>query len=454
MRAAIRLLLASALFTRILVSYLTQLGWARLVGPARARRRWAVVHQRNARRLYRGFVRLRGVYIKLGQVLSIMGNFLPRAYARELEKLQDEVPPRPYRIIARALSRALGLSPARAFQSFDETPIAAASLGQVHRAVTHDGRRVAVKVLYPDIATIIAVDLRVLHWVLRVYQYFVPVQQLERVHAQLTEMLARETDYRHEATALARMARNFQGDPDICIPEVVESLSRTEVLTMTFMEGVKISRTEELEALGIDRAEVARKLLQAFYRQILVHRFFHADPHPGNLLVRKNPQGRVELVLLDFGATTEVPAPLIEGLGELLRGIALRQDQLVVRGIHTMGFVADHGDTALLERTVRTYFEKLLGLNFSDMGQLSSQVARELAASTERRNQLRHLMRAIQYPHGWFFVERTALLLFSLSAHLSPELNPLHQAIPFVMRRPSAPRAAVPPTSTTTVPVV
>jgi predicted unusual protein kinase regulating ubiquinone biosynthesis (AarF/ABC1/UbiB family) len=197
---------ASWLFGWILLSYLLQLGLHRVLGQ-RVRKRWRKVHRRNARRMYRGFVRLRGVYIKLGQILSIMGTFLPRAYTDELEGLQDEVPPRPYREVVKGLKRGLGKSPEELFASFAKTPIAAASLGQVHEARDKHGKRLAVKVLYPNVAKIIRVDMRVLGWVIRVYRWFVPIQQIERVHEQLQDMLERETDLENEARCLKRMAK-------------------------------------------------------------------------------------------------------------------------------------------------------------------------------------------------------------------------------------------------------
>ena len=250
MWAAVRLVRASWLFGWIFASYMLQLGLTKVFGRARMRRRLAVVHRRNARRLYRGFVRLRGVYIKLGQILSIMGNFLPKVYADELERLQDEVPPRRFRLIARSVTRSLGKPPLEAFEHFSQEPIAAASLGQVHQATTHEGDRVAVKVLYPNVATIIKVDLRVLGWALKVYQRFVPVQQIERVHEQLTDMLQRETDYANEARCLERMAANFADDPDVLFPRVFHPLSTDRVLTMSFMEGVKITKLGALRAAG------------------------------------------------------------------------------------------------------------------------------------------------------------------------------------------------------------
>ncbi len=445
MWAAIRLLRASLLLGRIFASYLLQLGLVRLFGPARMRARWRRVHRRNARRMYRGFVRLRGVYIKLGQILSIMGTFLPRAYTEELEGLQDEVPPRPFSAIARAIRRSLGKPVDELYSSFSRTPLAAASLGQVHEATTRDGRRVAVKVLYPDIETVIRIDLRVLGWALAVYQKFVPIRQIARVHEQLTDMLLRETDYINEARCIARMTKNFADDPDVLFPEVYEDLSTERVLTMSFMEGAKIGRLSAIEALALDPVAVATKLIKVFYKQLFIDRFFHADPHPGNFFVQRGDAGQVRLVILDFGAASEITDNLAQGMLDVLSGMMTRNDDVVVRGIETMGFVAPDGDRALLERVTRAYFEKLLALDITNFGKISPEVAQQLADPGVRKGELRGLMKSVEYPVGWFFVERAVVIMFGLAARLAPTLNTFHIGFPYVMeflRTESAARAS------------
>ena len=436
MWAAIRLSRATWVFAWIFASYLLQLGLQRLLGRARLAARWPRVHRANARRMYRGFIRLRGVYIKLGQILSIMGTFLPRAYGEELEGLQDEVPPRPYDEIARSFARAFGKQPTEAFARFATEPIAAASLGQVHEATSAGGERLAVKLLYPNVATIIKVDLRVLGWALRVYRWFVPVQQLERVHEQLEDMLRRETDLRHEAGCLERMAANFAGDEDVLFPQVHHEYSCETVLTMSFMDGVKISRLDALDKLSLDPRAVATKLVQIFYKQLFVDRFFHADPHPGNFFVQRGPAGQPRIVILDFGSASELSDNLADGMLDILSGLMTRDDDLVVRGIETMGFVAEGGNRALLERTARKYFEKLLDLkltNFDQVSKLGADMATRLASTDARRAELRELMKSVQYPLGWFYVERAVIILFGLSNQLSPSLDTLTVGLPYVM---------------------
>jgi ubiquinone biosynthesis protein len=293
----VRLIRSLFTFGIILASYLVQLGLARVFGRwpdgpmgERVLPRWLVerrkrVDLKNARRLLRGMLRLRGVFIKLGQVLSIMGGFLPRVYAKELEQLQDQVPPHPFSDLEAALEESFGKGPDDLFASIEREPLAAASLGQVHVAHLKDGRKVAVKFLYPNIRGIIAVDMRVLSLAIRVYRWFVPVAKIERVHEQLVDMLHRETDYLHEAECMRRMAKNFAGDKGLAFPEPIAELTTRDVLTMTFMPGFKITKKSVLTAAGVPASEVATRLVQAFYKMLFVDRFFHADPHPGNFLV-------------------------------------------------------------------------------------------------------------------------------------------------------------------------
>jgi ubiquinone biosynthesis protein len=433
MWAVFRLVRATFLFGRIFVSYITMLWIQRLRGRDKVRERWRRVHAKNAKRLYHGMVTLRGVFIKLGQILSVMGTFLPRVYAVELEKLQDQVPPQPFDVIEDAIVGSLGKPPLALFASFEEKALAAASLGQVHRATLHGGGEVAVKILYPNVATIIKIDLVVMGWAIRVLKHWFPGQILDKVREQLRDLLAHETNYRHEAECMARMAGNFVGHTEVLFPRVYPELSSDTILTMTFMEGVKISRRVELEAMGLDPYAVAKILVESFYKQLFIDGFFHADPHPGNFLVQKSDTGP-KVVVLDFGAATECPRNLIDGMIDILKGLFAKDDALVVKGIHTMGFVAADGNVALLERTVRVYFQKLLALDIQDFGRIKPEVAAGLADPGLDRDELRDLMKSVAYPEGWFYVERAVVILFGLSAQLAPKMNIVQVGFPYLMR--------------------
>jgi predicted unusual protein kinase regulating ubiquinone biosynthesis (AarF/ABC1/UbiB family) len=435
MWAAIRLLRATRVFALIFLSYLWQVSWSRLWEKRYdTRERWKLIHRRNARRMFRGFVRLRGVYIKLGQILSVMGTFLPREYTEELEPMQDDVPPQSYKKIRGTFVDSFGKLPHEVFKTFEQEPIAAASLGQVHEATNAAGDRLAVKILYPNVATIIKVDLKVLGWALRIYKNFVPIQQISRVHEQLADMLARETDLANEARCITRMSKNFEGDADVLFPKVYPEWSSPTVMTMSFMDGCKITKKDALATLKLDPYDVATKLTKVFYKQLFIDRFFHADPHPGNFFVQRGPEGQVRIVVLDLGSACPLTDNLADGMFDILSGLMTRKDDLVVKGIDTMGFMAADGDRALLERTVRKYFEKLLNLNITDFGKIDPAVAQQLADPDMKKEELRELMKSIAYPEGWFYVERAAVIMFGLSATLAPKLNGIQVGFPYITK--------------------
>jgi ubiquinone biosynthesis protein len=453
MSLTLRLVRATWLFALIFASYMVQLGLARLFSkvtrdPTSGRERTSLpgwltdrrerVDTKNAKRLLAGMLKLRGVFIKLGQVLSIMGGFLPRAFTTELESLQDNVPPHPFKDVEEAFQLNMGKSPEACFKSIEREPLAAASLGQVHVAYLASGEKVAVKILYPGIRDVIRVDMKVLGWVVRVYKLFFPFRNLERVHASLVDLLHRETDYIHEADCMDRMAGNFEGETDILFPKVVRELTTKDILTMSFMEGVKITRFDEFERLGINREIVATRLIQSFYKQLFADRFFHADPHPGNFLVQPGDSpDRPKIVVLDFGAISEASENLIDGLLEILQGAVLMQDgDQVVRGFKKMGFVAEDGNKKLLEQTVITYFQKFLRIKDRSPAALVKAERKDLQKLVNpelETQELRELMRSIDYPEGWFYVERAGVLMFWLAARIAPDIDAAMVGLPYVM---------------------
>ncbi len=408
----------------------------RAVDPPWLARRTEATHARNAARLRAAMVRFRGVFIKLGQVLSIMGGFLPRVYGRELELLQDDVPPRPFAELRPAFEATLGQPPDAFFASIDEVPLAAASLGQVHAARGPGGEALAVKILYPGIRSLIRVDLLIIRLALRIFHLFVPLKSFDRVYEALVDLLRRETDYLHEAECMRRVAENFAGVDDVLVPGVVADATSRDVLTMTFMEGIKITDFDAMAEAGIDREAVGRRLVQCFYKQLFVDRFFHADPHPGNFLVQPGETPTApRLVILDYGAICDVSETTIDGLVDVMRGFLEGQDALVVRGIDRIGFVATEGKRELLEKTVRTYFQKLLKVDFTAGALMRASGHRllELANPEVELNELRPLMKTVEYPDGWFYVERASILMFWLVGQIAPDLDTIQVGFPYVM---------------------
>ncbi len=413
-----------------------QTGRLKRTRPDWWKRRQKRVDERNAQRTLDAMLRLRGVYIKLGQVLSIMGGFLPRAFVKKLQVLQDKVPPHAFEEVEEVFVRQLADKPEALFQSIEREPIAAASLGQVHVAYLKSGEKVAVKILYPGIRDIIRVDMVIVRMAMRVYRWFVPIEGIENSYHALVDLLARETDYLHEARCMERMAKNFEGDSDILFPAVVSELTTPDILTMTFMEGVKITNFEALEEMGIERKAVATLLVQSFYKQLFLHRFFHADPHPGNFLVQRSPEGRPLLVVLDFGAISEAKDHLIEGLLDVVQGLFANDSGKLIDGFLRMGFVAPGADREMLETLASTYFRKLMKVKDRSPGammQLDRAELHELADPEMDIDNLRDLMKSVRYPDTWFYVERATVLLFWLSATVDPYLDTVQVGFPYIM---------------------
>jgi predicted unusual protein kinase regulating ubiquinone biosynthesis (AarF/ABC1/UbiB family) len=385
---------------------------------------WARAHAANARRFADGCAELGGVFIKLGQVLGVVGTFLPNDYSRELERLQDQVPPRPFEGIRARLEEAFGPSALERFGSFEEVPLASASLAQVHRATTRDGRAVAVKVLHPGIEHTMRGDLRLIRALLPLVRGLLPLTHVERVLDELGRMVEREADFAAERANLERLRKALDGRAQVALPEVIPELTSAGVLTLTFEEGIKISDVEALGAAGIDTQSVAKLLVQTYLHLLLEKRVFHADPHPGNLFVRPGP----ELVIVDFGAVEEVTDRLATGMRQALSGLMLRDDDAVLRGLEHMGFVAPHGDRPLLARVGREYMRILGSRDMRNLGAIDRELIQSLYDHV--RGQLREVMHGIEYPDGFFYVERTLVLLFGVVSRLAPSQGLAGLALP------------------------
>lgn len=432
---------ALRLFWTIIASYGLVWVFSRWASETTRKRWFDAAHRKNARRLAGGFVELRGVFIKTGQVLSVTGTFLPSAYGEELAKLQDKVPFRPFDEVHGRLVEAFGADALERFGSFEREPVAAASLAQVHRATTRDGRPLAVKVLYPDIERLIRIDLGVLRSLLPVVKLLLPVSRAERVLDQLAAMLARETDYVHERENIERLRTIFAGRHDVVIPAVEGELTRAGVLAMSFENGVKINDQKALAELGVEPEAVARLLVGCYFTMLFQHRVFHADPHPGNFLVRSGPQ----LVILDYGAVEEVTERLQQGMKRVVLGVMTKHDDEVLAGLEHMGFVAEGGDRELLARVGREYLAVLSSVKIQDFSKLDREQMEKLSGYDQMRGRLRQVMKSVEYPEGYFYVERTLALLFGLVGQLAPKQGLPGLVLPYAMQAFAGGVVAPPP---------
>ena len=443
-----RALRALRLFWSIIASYALVWVFSRYASAETRARRFQRAHERNAKRLANGFVDLRGVFIKTGQVLSVTGTFLPSAYGEALARLQDRVPARPFAEVAGRLVEAFGPDALSLFGSFEQEPVAAASLAQVHRATTRDGRALAVKVLYPDIERLIRIDLGVLRSLLPVIKLVLPVSRVERVLEQLAAMLMRETDYAHERGNMERLRTIFADRSDIVVPEVEAGLTAAGVLSMSFETGVKISDQVALRELGVEPEAVAKLLVGCYFTMLFQHSVFHADPHPGNFLVRSGPK----LVILDYGAVEDVTEQLQQGMKSVVMGVMTKNDDEIMRGLERMGFVAEGGDRELLARVGREYLSVLGAVKIQDFSKLDREQMEKLSGYDQMRGKLRQVMKSVEYPEGYFYVERTLALLFGLVGQLAPKQGLPGLVLPyaaqaFMLGMAKPPAAASPPSA-------
>ncbi|MGK4000688.1 ABC1 kinase family protein [Sorangium sp. So ce1024] len=418
----------------VLASYLWFSFLRRLLGDAWAQSRVDEVHARNARRIERTIVELQGLFIKVGQMLSIMANFLPATLRAGLEGLQDQVPPRPYEEIAARIADELGRPIEQLFARFHKEPLASASLGQVHEAWLLDGTRVAVKVQHRDIDEIVRLDLLTIRRIMAIVGKFVPVQGLDAYYHQIRSMILEELDFVREARNITRIAENFANQPQVRFPTPIAPYCTRRVMTTTFVEGIKVGDLAALEAHGVDRKALARQIVQVFCQQIFVDGVYHADPHPGNMLV--GPGG--ELILLDFGAVAELSKEMREGIPEFLEAVIRRDTDGIIKTLRKMGFLSRRDTVDVSERVVEFFHQrfqdevKLESFNLKDI-KIDPQRGIESLIDLRRMNiGLKELSGAFHVPRDFVLLERTLILLTGVCTQLDPELNPMDVVRPYV----------------------
>jgi len=303
-------------------------------------------HVRNAERLIEGSSELRGAFTKLVQMLSMRTDLLPAEAVDVLAAARSSVPPMPFEKVRDVLEAELGSSVDRLFARFDTSAVAAASLGQVHRARLVDGTEVAVKVQYPGIERSVGQDVKNLKALLRVLarlgaEVTRRTIDVDGVARELEERLLEELDYRIEADNAETFRRLLADDPEIVVPRVHRSHSATRVLTLDWVEGYPL---EHVMAPGMDRSVqdwCAEKLFRLFYRQVLELGVIQTDPHPGNYHVTHHPK----LVMLDFGSVRRLPDDVRLGYVALARAIVSDDEAAIAAAGRRLGFVADDATT-------------------------------------------------------------------------------------------------------------
>ncbi|MEA1939614.1 MAG: AarF/ABC1/UbiB kinase family protein [Candidatus Caldatribacteriota bacterium] len=303
-------------------------------------------------------------FVKLGQILSTRPDLIPQNYIKELQKLQDEVPPFSYAQVNQMIKRELGADISKIFKSFEQKPLAAASLGQVHLAILEDGDKAVVKVQRPDIEKVIETDLDILFDLARLTEKHIPASRLYDpvgIVEEFAKAIRLELDYGTEGRNAERFKKNFEGNETIYTPKIYWEFSSKCILTMELIEGIKINNLKELDKVGHDRKKIAENGAKAFIKQILIDGFFHADPHPGNMLVMKDGI----IGFMDFGMMGRLDKEIREKGIDLFVAILERNPNKIINEMLNLGITSQEEiDTRSLKRDIKEmldqYYDKPL----------------------------------------------------------------------------------------------
>jgi predicted unusual protein kinase regulating ubiquinone biosynthesis (AarF/ABC1/UbiB family) len=377
---------------------------------------------------------MKGVLMKIGQMASYVDDGLSPAVRRTLSRLQDSVPPMSPELAATVVREELGVPPERAFATWDPEPIAAASIGQVHRAITHDGRAVAVKVQYPGIAETIAADLDNVALLRRMLKITAPHQDVEALVAELRERVLEELDYRREAENQRLMAAYYDGHPTICVPKVIDELSTRRVVTSELSAGARFS---ELDGWSQAERDLAAETIYRFvFRSLYEMHAFNGDPHPGNYLFHGG--GRV--TFLDFGLVKHFTADELQPLVHMVRDLCVDNDpEGFRRSMENAGFLAPGAplSTETIIDHMAVFYETV-----RRPGPLT--ITEDYASKVVRRFfDLRSPVAAYaSIPRSYVILQRINLGMFALlgQLHATADWRAIAEEIwPFVQAPPSTP---------------
>ncbi len=415
--------------------FLPSLGLGRFSSRGRIKRL-----TRLARKFHDLAADLGGLMIKLGQFLSSRLDVLPVEITSQLEGLQDEVNPEKFSEILEQIERELGLPASEAFETFEEAPLAAASLGQAHRATLSPALArdwgftdVVVKVLRPGIEEIVEVDIKALRQVAVILSKVKLVSKRADAPALVEEFAAtskEEINYLNEAKNLEKFKANFENDQRVSVPEVVWERTSRRVMALSDVTAIKITDVESLKHAGIDPNAVAAELARVTFEQFFVTGFFHADPHPGNIFVTPKPEDSdidFSLTFIDFGMMGEITTQQRLDLQKLLFALASRDPRATLEATQRLNFLLPSVDTYELERALETLFERFGGLGVADLIQTDPNEIRDLAL------QYGQLVRTLPFhlPENYLLLFRSLSLISGVTSSLNKNFNLWDAVDPF-----------------------
>lgn len=439
-RFLIVLLWAAQLFARVLFWQI----YVRKIAPDYVERTNPARWVRYARGFRNFAIRRAGLYIKLGQFISTRVDALPEYIVRELESLQDEVPTVPYKHVKTLVESEIGPIDST-FAWFNAEPVGAASLGQAHRAKLKNGDRVVVKVQRPGIREVCYTDiaaLKIVAWVANKFAFINRRADTPGLVREFGSVVLEELSYLNEAENARRFAAMFAADKGVYIPAIYDAHSTDRVLTMEDVTSIKISDFAALEAAGISRKEVAQRLMDTYLRQIFEERFFHADPHPGNLFIYPlpvdDPQPYITakggrpfyLIFIDFGMTGKLTPEIASGMVDTLNAVITRDPVRLVQSYDALGFILPGADLDRITDAAKAAFDEVWGMSMTEIRDMDFNRATNLARD------FNDLIKSMPFylPQDFIYLGRTVSILSGMSTSLDENFNPWTELEPYAQR--------------------
>jgi len=407
---------------------------SKFLGQSYFNKRVKALHLKNAEKVKNTILHLQGLFIKVGQTLSILTNFLPPEFHDPLEALQNKIPERPYSEIEQRIVKELGDKPMALFAEFNQTPIAAASIGQVHKATLKTGESVVVKVQHANIESIAEVDLRIIKRLVQLTVRYFKIQGLEHAFTQVQKMIEEELDYTKEAKSMVIIAENLIDEPKLIIPKIYPQYSTNRVMVQEYCEGVKIGETTQLKAWGLDQTDLANRLVHAYCKMVFEDGIYHADPHPGNILVQEDGT----IVFLDFGAIGQLQPYMRTGFLALIDGAVKNDDEKIIKALNDMGFLAHTQDAEQTAEKIIEAFRDFLanevqfeGLNLKE---IKVNPFENSLFNLIKEFGISGIANTVQVPKDFVLLNRMVHLLLGICNTLDSNMNPINEVKPYLQK--------------------
>ena len=371
-------------------------------------------------RLRRTLEKLGPTFIKLGQLLSVRPDLIPKEYCRELEKLQDNVPPFSYSDAREIIKKELGRDVEHIFRSFDKNPIASASISQVYRAELKNGAKVAVKVQRPDVRHLMETDIEIMEYIARLLENNMEgIRRYKplKIIKEFREWTEKELDFRLEARNAKRFYENFKGSKTVFIPKVYDDFTAEKILVLEFIDGVELHNVREIKRRKINFNEAIKNCFDAVMTQVFVHGIFHADPHPGNIIVRQDNS----IAFVDFGIVGYFDEKLKNKCIDVLYGIVDQDEEIIMETLVSMGLEAE------------TDFEQLK----SDIGMIISPLQHASLKEIKVSRVIEEILdiglrHKVRIPASFVLFGKTIVTLEGVALEYDPDFKLVETTKPFI----------------------